>query len=68
MEEERIQGRLVRSEEIEWLQGWIDESPEWSRKRIARELCQRWGWQDLKGQLKDFAARGFLLKLKAQGR
>lgn len=66
--EERIQGRLIASEEIERLQGWIEEHPEWSRKRIARELCGRWGWQDLKGRLKDFAARSFLLKLEAQGR
>lgn len=67
-EEERIQGRLIRREEIGWLQGWIDEHWQWSRKRIARELCQRWGWQTLTGKLKDFAARSLLLKLEAQGR
>ena len=68
VEEERIQGRLIRCEEIERLQCWIDEHPEWSRKGIARELCQRWRWQDARGRLKDFAARSFLLKLEAQGR
>ena len=41
--------------------------PEWSRKRLARELCQRWRWMDGRGRLKDFAARSLLLKLEAQG-
>jgi len=66
--EERIQGRLTQGEEIDWLQGWINEHPKWSRKRIARELCQQWQWQDAKGRLKDFAARSFMLKLESQGR
>ena len=65
-EETRIQGRLIGRQEIDWLQGWIDEHPGWSRKRIARELCQRWEWQDARGRLKDFAARSFLLKLERQ--
>ena len=66
--EQRVQGRLIRTEEVDWLRWWIHENSHWSRKRIARELCQRWEWRDLKGRLKDFAARSFLLKLEAQGR
>lgn len=50
-----------------WLQGWIDLNPKWSRKQIARELCQRWDWVDGRGRLKDFAARSLLLKLEARG-
>ena len=41
--------------------------PDWSRKRLARELCQRWQWRSPQGQLKDFAARSLLLKLRARG-
>lgn len=63
-----LQGRAVHVGELEWLRGWIDEHPEWSRKRIARELCQRWEWVDKRGRLKDFAARSFLLKVEALGR
>lgn len=50
-----------------WLQGWIGEHPDWSRKRFARELCVRWEWRNERGRLKDFAARSFLLKLAAGG-
>ena len=63
-----VQGRRIRAGELDWLQPWIDEHPQWSRKRIARELCQRWEWVDGCGRLKDFAARSFLLKFEALGR
>jgi hypothetical protein len=36
---------------------------DWSRKRLARELCVLWDWRNGMGRLKDFAARSFLLKL-----
>jgi hypothetical protein len=36
---------------------------DWSRKRLARELWVLWDWRNGMGQLKDFAARSFLLKL-----
>lgn len=62
-----VQGRPIRAGELERLQSWIDEHPQWSRKRIARELCQRWQWVDGRGRLKDFAARSFLLKLEVRG-
>ena len=54
-------------EEIEWLRGWILAHPQWSRKRLARELCVAWQWRDERQRLKDFAARSFLLKLEGQG-
>jgi hypothetical protein len=61
------QGRAIDAEQIQWLQGWIGEHPEWSRKRLARELCLRWEWRNDRGRLKDFAARSFLLKLAGKG-
>jgi len=62
-----LQGRRIDLAEVAWLAGWIQEHPQWSRKRLARELCQRWQWVDGRGGLKDFAARSLLLKLEAQG-
>jgi Domain of unknown function (DUF4338) len=62
-----VQGRHVGPEELNWLSGWIEGHPQWSRKRLARELCEHWGWRDERGRLKDFAARSLLLKLEAQG-
>ena len=62
----RIQGRLVQAEEIVWLREWMGLHPQWSRKRLAREICMQWQWFDGRGRLKDFAARSLLLKLEAQ--
>jgi hypothetical protein len=57
----------VDSTRLEWLRGWIRENVGWSRKRLAKALCEGWDWRNERGQLKDFAARSFLLKLEAQG-
>ena len=62
-----VQGRCVPPEDLAWLRAWLDAQPQGSRKRLARELCQRWQWVDGRGRLKDFAARSLLLKLEAQG-
>jgi hypothetical protein len=61
------QGRSLDEPQAQWLRSWIAAQPQWSRKRVARELCLLWEWQDGKGRLKDFAARSFLLKLEARG-
>jgi len=62
-----VQGRSVPPEDLAWLQTWPERHPSGSRKRLARELCQRWQWVDGRGRLKDFAARSLLVKLEAQG-
>jgi hypothetical protein len=65
--ETTLQGRRIQAGDLAWLQGWIDQHPEWSRKQIARELCRRWDWVDGRGRIKDFAARSLLLKLEGRG-
>jgi len=61
------QGRRVSSEQLLWLGQWIGEHPQWSRRRLSRELCYEWDWRNGRGQIKDFAARAFLEKLAARG-
>jgi hypothetical protein len=60
----RAQGRVFSLGELAQVQTLIDEHPDWSRHRIARELCQWWDWRTCAGQLKTFAAREFLMKLE----
>ena len=62
-----LQGRAVQPQDLCWLRTALQSHPDWSRKRLARELCQLWDWRDGRGRLKDFAARSLLLKLHAQG-
>jgi hypothetical protein len=61
------QGRAVDAAQRQWLGQWIAAHPDWSRKRLARELCVRWNWRNQREQLKDFSARSFLLKLADRG-
>jgi hypothetical protein len=63
-----IQGRWLGEAEVLGLKQWIGERPCWSRKRLAKGLCEHWQWRDTRGRLKDFAARSLLLKLAGEGR
>jgi len=63
----RVQGRCLAQAELLELQSRIDaHHPEWSRHRIARDLCERWEWRTSLGRLKTFAARSLLLTLEAR--
>ena len=59
----RAQGRVLSPGAFVELQTLIDQHPQWSRHRIAQELCQAWDWRTCAGQLKTFAARTLLLTL-----
>jgi Domain of unknown function (DUF4338) len=62
-----IQGREVDEEKVRWISGWIREHADWSRRRLAGELCVLWDWRDGSGRPKDLAARSFLLKIEQRG-
>jgi len=62
-----IQGRRIGPDEVHQVQQVLAEHPEWSRRRLSRELASRWGWRNGVGQLKDMAARTLLLKLEQRG-
>jgi hypothetical protein len=61
-----LQGRAWQARELEQIRQWVAENPTWSRYRLSRELCTRWGWRRPNGQLADMAARSFLNKLHAR--
>lgn len=61
------QGRSVSASELEWLRDWVDGHEQWSRHRLAVELCRHWQWETAAGRLKNYAARSFLLKLEQRG-
>lgn len=69
MESKRcLQGRWLGEKDIEAVRLWLEGRSDWSRKRLAKGLCEQWDWRDSRGRLKDFAARSLLLKLEAEGR
>jgi hypothetical protein len=64
---ERLQGRLIRSEDIEWIRELLVQHPDWHRTRLSREIAEAWQWYDATGRLKDMACRTLLLKLERRG-
>ena len=60
----KCQGRQLASADLIWLQNWIAEHVDWSRARLAKELCGEWNWRTASGQIKNYAARSFLIKLE----
>ena len=62
-----IQGRETTPEDIELVRHLIESNPSWHRTRLSKELCELWNWKAANGQMKDMAARSFLLKLEGKG-
>ena len=60
----KCQGRQLGAADLIWLQNWIAEHGDWSRARLAKELCREWNWCTASGQIKNYAARSFLIKLE----
>lgn len=61
------QGRILESDDLDWLKGWVAANRHWSRHRLAKELCRAWDWRTANGRLKNFAARSLLIKLEQRG-
>jgi len=62
-----IQGRSIGAAELAQVRQLLAAHPQWHRTRLSRQLAQQWDWRNLAGQLKDMAARTFLLKLQQRG-
>jgi hypothetical protein len=62
-----VQGRRLAESDLEQIGQWLGAHPEWSRRRLSRELAAQWGWRNGAGRLKDMAARTLLVKLEQRG-
>lgn len=62
-----VQGRGLQPADLECIHQFRQAHPEWSRRRLSRELAGHWEWRSSSGQLKDMAARTLLVKLQQRG-
>jgi len=62
-----VQGRRVQPADLQCIGQFRAAHPQWSRRRLSRELARHWQWYSPVGQLKDMAARTLLLKLQQRG-
>jgi hypothetical protein len=62
-----VQNRELTLADIHGMQALIAAHPDWSRYRLSREICKKWGWENGKGQIKDIACRSLMRKLDRSG-
>ena len=68
MENHRIlHGRRIAAEDVTAINELVRNHPDWSRRRLSRELCVIWDWRNAKGELRDIACRTVLLRLHRTG-
>jgi hypothetical protein len=59
----RYRGQQITDAEVAAIRAFIAENPELSRHALSRRLCERWGWVQPNGALRDMVMRGLLLAL-----
>ena len=62
-----LQGRSVNERDLQSIRQQLGEHPDWSRRRLSRQLATQWDWRNGAGQLKDMAVRTLLVKLHQRG-
>ena len=62
-----LQGRRFGAAELEQIRQLLAAHPDWSRRRLSRQVATLWHWRNPLGQLKDMAAITLLLKLEQRG-
>jgi hypothetical protein len=59
-----IQGRSIGALELAEVRQLLADHPNWNRRQLSVQLATQWNWRNGTGQLKDMAARTFMLKLQ----
>jgi len=59
----KYRGQLITDAEVAAIRAFIAENPDSSRHALSRRLCERWGWVQSNGALRDMVMRGLLLAL-----
>jgi len=59
----KYRGQLITDAEVDSIRTFIAENPDLSRHALSKALCERWGWVQPNGALRDMVMRGLLLAL-----
>ena len=62
-----VRQHLTSPEGIAWVHQRVSEDPLMTRQRLAREVCEHFGWRDVLGRPKEMACRKYLLQLQRRG-
>ena len=63
----RHRGRLVTTNDVEFIRELIARESGASRRELSRKLCEAWDWRQANGALRDMVCRGLMLALHREG-
>jgi len=63
----RYRGRSLSTCDVADIRTLIAEHPGASRRALSKKLCERWGWRQPNGQLRDMVCRSLMLALHRAG-
>jgi len=63
----RYRGKDYSQKDIDFINQLIQQNPNDSRWALSKKLCQRWGWVQPNGALRDMVCRSFMLELDRAG-
>lgn len=63
----RYRGRVVTTRDVDEINELITANPSASRRALSALLCEKWGWRQANGSLRDMVCRGLMLELHRSG-
>jgi len=58
---------IVKTDELDHIKKLIDTHPNWSRRKLSKQVCEDFNWRQDNGYLKDMVCRSLLLELDCTG-
>jgi len=58
---------VVKTDELNHIKQLIEIHPDWSRRKLSRQVCEDFAWRQENGYLKDMVCRSLLLELDRAG-
>ena len=63
----KYRGRVATTEDVDFINNLIKDTPNDSRRALSIKLCKDWNWRQPNGALRDMVCRGFMLELHRAG-
>lgn len=67
MEVLRYRGRVITAQDVDEIKELIAAHPLASRRALSALLCEKWGWRQANGALRDMVCRSLMLELHRSG-
>ncbi len=58
---------VVKTDELNHIKQLIKERPDWSRRKLSKQVCEDFNWRQENGYLRDMVCRSLMLELERAG-